>query len=99
MTEVVVNQNAKVEDKHKKLMLCIALDAVGYLSYLIPFLGEFADLVWAPISAYLLAKMFQGTVGKVGGAISFIEEAMPGLDFIPTFTLTWMYTYLFKKES
>lgn len=99
MTEIVVNQKTEVASKYKKLFLCIALDAVGYLSFLVPLLGEFTDIIWAPLSAYLLSRMFKGTVGKVGGVISFIEEAMPGLDFIPTFTLTWMYTHLFKRTN
>jgi len=32
------------------------------------------------------------------GVFNFIEELMPGLDFIPTFTIMWLIQY-FKKEK
>jgi len=33
------------------------------------------------------------------GLISFVEEAIPGLDFFPSFTLTWCYVYLLKRDK
>ena len=42
---------------------------------------------------------FKGNVGKVGGLISFLEEAIPGLDFFPSFTLTWCYVYLINPTK
>ncbi|HRV56347.1 MAG TPA: hypothetical protein P5264_12510 [Mangrovimonas sp.] len=56
------------------------------------------DIVWAPLSGYLMSRMYKGTEGKVAGVISFIEEIVPGLDIIPTFTIMWFYTYVIKKE-
>lgn len=85
--------------KRRQLITGIFLDLIGMASYLIPFLGEFSDLVWAPISALILAKMYPGKIGKVGAIVNFIEEISPGLDIIPTFTLTWVYTYYFQKKS
>jgi hypothetical protein len=42
--------------------------------------------------------MYRGMTGKIGGLVSFVEEAgILGTDFLPTFTLTWIYTYLIKK--
>lgn len=67
------------------------------LSYLIPGIGELIDIVWAPLSVFILFKMHKGDIGKVGGIVSFIEESIPGMDFIPTFTLIWIYMYIFKK--
>lgn len=87
------------QDKKKKLILSLMLDGVGYLSYIIPFIGEFSDIIWAPIAGLILKSMYKGSVGTVGGIIAFIEEAIPGLDFIPTFTLTWLYTYVWKKKK
>ncbi|MGQ3678348.1 hypothetical protein [Tenacibaculum discolor] len=88
------------EKKYQKLTLSLLFDAIGYVSYLIPGLGELSDIVWAPASAYIMTKMYKGNKGKVAGAIAFIEEAMPGLDVVPTFTLMWLYTYVFSsKES
>lgn len=79
--------------KYKKLGYSIVLDVIGFIP--IPFL----DLVWAPISGYLMTKMYKGTKGKVGGVISFFEEIFPLTDIIPTFTLMWIYTYLIQKED
>jgi len=87
------------ENKYKKLTLSLLLDGVGYVSFLIPGLGEFLDLAWAPASAYIMTKLYKGKKGKIAGAVAFIEEIMPGLDVIPTFTLMWLYTYVFNKES
>lgn len=87
------------DSKQQKLMLSILFDAIGCMTYLLPFLGEFVDIAWAPIAGFLLARMYKGTVGTVGGIFAFVEELMPGLDFIPTFTLTWIYTYMIKKQE
>jgi len=84
-------------NKYKMLGLGILFDAIGMLSFAIPLIGEFSDIIWAPISALLISKMYKGTVGKIGGMVSFFEELVPGLDFIPTFTLTWIYKYVIKK--
>lgn len=86
---------------HKFLKLCLGLlfDALGYVTFIIPGVGEFADIVWAPISAWLMTKMYKGRAGKVAAIISFVEEALPGLDIVPTFTLMWLYTYVFKTKE
>lgn len=100
MNEVILQSTSNhAKEKKKKLILSLLLDSVGYISYLIPFLGEFSDLIWAPIAGFVLKSMYKGTIGTVGGIIAFVEEALPGIDFIPTFTLTWLYTYVYKKEK
>ena len=85
------------DTKKRDLVLGLLFDAIGYLSYTIPFLGELTDLVWAPIAGLILLKMYKGKIGTLGGITVFIEELIPGFDFIPTFTLTWIYTYWIKK--
>jgi hypothetical protein len=89
----------KDTNKFKKLGLSLLFDAIGMASFTIPFIGEFSDIVWAPISAILIYKMYKGTEGRIGGMVSFFEELIPGLDFIPTFTLTWIYKYIIKKQK
>jgi len=81
--------------KKQKLFIGILFDLIGMLSYVFPLI----DVVWAPLSAYLMIKLYKGNVGKVGGIISFLEEAIPGLDFIPSFTLTWCYVYLINRSK
>ncbi|APG64857.1 hypothetical protein LPB136_05560 [Tenacibaculum todarodis] len=84
-----------MKNKYKKLALGLLFDAFGYASFAFPML----DIVWAPLSAYLMTKMYKGKEGKIAAAITFVEEAMPFLDVIPTFTLMWLYTFVFKKEK
>lgn len=87
------------ENKYKKLGLSLLFDVLGLVSYAIPGVGEFFDVVWAPASAYLMTKMYKGNKGKIAAAVSFVEEAMPGLDVVPTFTLMWLFTYVFTKKE
>ena len=86
-------------NKYKKLIIGIGLDAIGYLSFLFPGIGELTDIVWAPVSGWLMTKLYKGKPGKIAGVVTFVEEALPGFDVIPTFTLMWLYTYVFKKEE
>ena len=81
------------------LILSILFDAIGMLSYLIPFFGEFSDIVWAPISGWLMSKMYSSKQGKIAAVIQTIEELIPGFDVIPTFTLMWLYTFVLKKDD
>lgn len=72
------------------LATCILLDAVGMLSFSLPFIGEFSDAVWAPLSGLIYYRMFGGRMGIMGGMFSFLEEILPFTDIIPTFTLSWL---------
>ena len=78
--------------KSPSLLFCILMDAIGMLSFAIPGIGEFSDVIWAPVSAIIFAKTFGGTKGVLGGIFNFIEEAMPGMDVIPSFTIMWFLT-------
>lgn len=97
MSEVVLKTKTQSDGRKRKLILGILFDLIGYFSYAIPGLGESMDIIWAPISGILLKLMYKGTVGTVGGIFTFVEELLPGLDFVPTFTITWIYTYWKKK--
>lgn len=81
-------------NKYVILLCSLLLDGIGMLSYFFPGFGEITDVVWAPLSAYLITKLYKGKEGKVAGVISFVEEAIPGIDFIPTFSLMWIYTFV-----
>jgi hypothetical protein len=81
--------------KLPNLKLCILLDAIGCLSYAIPFLGEFSDLIWAPASGFIFYFLFGNRFGAMGGIFSFVEELLPGFDFIPTFTISY---FIRKRE-
>lgn len=79
--------------KYKKLLLGIVLDAIGFIT-ITPI-----DFAWAPISGYLMTKMYKGNKGKIAGIVSFLEEIIPFSDVIPTFTIMWVYTYIIQKED
>ena len=81
------------------LFFCITMDLLGYASYALPFLGEFSDIIWAPVSAFIFYKTFGGWKGAFGGLFNFFEEILPGLDFIPSFTITWVWKYFAGKEK
>lgn len=89
----------RTDNKKRNLILGIVFDAIGMLSFTVPFIGEFSDVIWAPIAGYLMTMMYKGTVGKVGGIFAFLEEILPFSDFIPSFTLTWIYNYLIKSKN
>lgn len=87
------------DKKIKYLLLGLLFDAIGMLSFAIPMVGEFSDVVWAPLAAWLMTRMYRGKVGQAAGVVTFVEELVPGLDVIPTFTIMWLYTYVFKNKK
>lgn len=89
----------KKSDKKTKLLLSLIFDGIGMLSYIVPVFAEPIDIVWAPISGLLLMLMYKGTVGKIAGLFGAIEELIPFTDVIPTFTITWFYTYVIRREE
>lgn len=85
--------------KYKLLALGLLFDGIGMLSFMMPGIGEFTDLIWAPVAGWLMTRMYKGNPGKIAGLIAFIEEIVPGLDVIPSFTLMWLYTYVFATNK
>ena len=76
--------------RQPSILLCVLFDFIGYASYSIPVLGEFADIIWAPVSGLIFFMLFGGWRGAMGGVFSFVEELLPGTDFIPSFTIMWL---------
>lgn len=91
--------NAGSNSKNKKLLLGILFDAIGMVTFTIPGIGEFGDVIWAPLAGFLMSKMYEGRVGKVAGILTFLEEIFPFTDVIPSFTLTWLYTYFIERND
>jgi hypothetical protein len=82
--------------KQPSLAACILMDLLGCGSYLIPFLGESFDFIWAPVSAIIFFIMFGGFKAIFGGIFNLVEELFPGTDIIPTFTIAW---FLRRREN
>lgn len=81
------------------LATCIVMDLIGMASYAVPVLGEVIDLAWAPVSAAIYLKMFGVKRGLLGGMFNFVEELLPGLDIIPTFTISWFLLYSKSRKE
>ncbi|MGE6355649.1 hypothetical protein ACQKCJ_17410 [Flavobacterium sp. NPDC079362] len=87
------------DERTRKLFLGLLLDAIGMVSFTIPLVGEFTDVIWAPVAAFIMTRMYKGRVGRVAGILTFVEEILPFTDVIPSFTLTWIYTYYFQRNN
>ncbi len=85
--------------KHKLLIKGLMYDALGMATMGIPVVGPFIDLLWAPYAAKKMSEMYPGKKGKLASVLVFLEEILPGTDIIPTFTLMWLYTFVWKKEK
>ena len=75
--------------------ICVLLDLVGMATYIFPAMGEFVDVIWAPISGYIFLKLFGGRLGAIGSVLNFLEEILPFTDIIPSFTIAW---FIRKRE-
>ncbi len=85
-------------EKYTLLRQGILFDLIGMSSMAIPIVGPFLDIIWAPYAAKKMSDMYKGTEGKVASVIVFLEEILPFTDIIPTFTLMWLYTFVWKKQ-
>lgn len=47
--------------KSQKLFFGICCDLMGYVSFIFPFF----DIIWAPLSGYLMTKLYEGQKGKI----------------------------------
>jgi len=85
--------------KNKLLLKGLLYDGIGMLSSAIPVIGPFLDIAWAPYAAKQMQKMYPGKKGKLASVLVFIEEVLPFTDIVPTFTLMWLYKFVWKKDT
>ena len=89
---MIINKFSKMKRRTlTELKTCIILDLIGCIIYIVPPFGP----VWAFISGIIFYFMIGKKFGAMGGVFSFIEELIPGVDLIPTFTIAW---FLRKRE-
>jgi len=79
------------DSPYLKLWACLVVDFIGFASFLLPFIGETMDVIWAPVSAFFLHFMF-GTF--LIPLVGFLEELGPGTDFIPTATIAYSVEHI-----
>lgn len=85
--------------KNKLLVKGLVYDALGMATMAVPVVGPFLDFLWAPYAAKRMQEMYPGKKGKLASVLVFLEEILPGTDIIPTFTLMWLYTFVWKKQD
>ncbi|WP_300436089.1 hypothetical protein [Christiangramia sp.] len=85
--------------KNKIFVKGLVYDLAGMATVAIPFIGPFLDIIWAPYAAKKMREMYPGRKGKLASILVFLEEILPGTDIIPTFTLMYIYTHVWKKQS
>ncbi|WP_271425107.1 hypothetical protein [Aequorivita sinensis] len=86
------------DEKYKLLRQGILFDLIGMSTMAIPVVGPFLDMIWAPLAAKQMSKMYKGNEGKLASVVVFLEEILPFTDIVPTFTLMWLYTFVWKKQ-
>lgn len=80
-------------------MLCFLVDGIGMFTYVIPGIGDFGDLIWAPLQTlFILGMIGRERYMAVFVVLSFTEEILPLTDFIPTATFSWLWKYWFLKH-
>ena len=89
----------KANRREPSLVFCILMDLVGFATYSFPLIGEVLDLVWAPISGMIFFATFGSWKGMLGGVFAFLEELLPGTDFIPSFTIMWFLQHARNKKQ
>ena len=57
------------------------------------------DVIWAPLSSYMMTQLYGGKKGLIAAVFVFIEEALPLSDVIPSFSIMWFYSYYLDKET
>eukprot|EP00548_Thalassiothrix_antarctica_P002910 CAMPEP_0194141256 /NCGR_PEP_ID=MMETSP0152-20130528/10686_1 /TAXON_ID=1049557 /ORGANISM="Thalassiothrix antarctica, Strain L6-D1" /LENGTH=448 /DNA_ID=CAMNT_0038839807 /DNA_START=58 /DNA_END=1404 /DNA_ORIENTATION=- len=72
-----------------KLLISLFIDLLGSSSYLLPLVGEFFDIAWAPLQTTLLMAMYDAVSPSLK-YISFIEEILPFTDIVPSATMGWI---------
>lgn len=87
------------QSKYSLLRKGLLFDAIGMMTMFIPVIGPFLDILWAPYAAKTMRDMYEGEQGKIASIVVFIEEILPISDFIPTFTLMWIYTFVVQGKK
>jgi hypothetical protein len=80
-----------------KLIACLAIDAIGSSSILIPFIGDATDVLWAPTAGLLLRYLFNNS--NILFILEFTEEILPLTDILPLATLCWLIDTFFRTSN
>jgi hypothetical protein len=76
----------------QRLLISLLIDLIGSSSYLLPIVGEGADVAWAPIQTILIMAMYDKTSPNLK-YVSFVEEILPFTDIVPSATIGWLMQF------
>ena len=92
-TPVSVCQTILPKTIWAKLWISLIIDLVGSSSYLLPVVGEGFDLAWAPAQTILIMALYDATSPNLK-YLSFMEEALPFTDIVPSASIGWACEFL-----
>jgi hypothetical protein len=75
-----------------KLAVSLTIDTIGNASYLLPVVGELADVSWAPLQTLLIMAYYDASSPNLK-YLSFLEELLPLTDCVPSATLGWLMEF------
>lgn len=76
-----------------KLLISLIIDLIGSSSYLLPVVGEGFDIGWAPAQTILIMALYEDTTPNLK-YLSFLEEALPFTDIVPSASIGWACEFL-----
>ncbi|CAB9516576.1 expressed unknown protein [Seminavis robusta] len=91
-TPVTLVRTQLPKTRWRRLGVSLTIDGVGSFSYLLPFLGEAFDVVWAPAQTVLIMALYQHVSPNMS-YVSFAEEMLPFLDVLPSATSGWLMEF------
>ncbi|HSN66804.1 MAG TPA: hypothetical protein VLS94_09190 [Fusibacter sp.] len=83
--------------KNMKLVAAVIIDLVGLTTYVVPGAAEGGDMVWGPISGFLIYMLFPNR--RRMALMGAVEEMLPFTDFVPTAYLAWRLDYVKDKNK
>lgn len=90
-SDEVIEKTPEFSSMHVRLLVTsIIIDLIGVASLGVPVIGQIFDIFWAPLSGYIIHRMYGVTLIAWFGVI---EELLPFTDIIPTATIAWLYVY------
>ena len=90
-------QEAGETQSWTKLLICIAVDAVGASYYVYPLLPWFCySYIWAPVAALVIQGLHKNTCLSI---FAGIEELLPFLDLCPSATIGYLLHNEKMKET
>lgn len=74
-----------------KFFVSLVIDVIGGIAASIPYFGSLFEVIWAPVSSFLIYNLYQS---KLFAGLGLIEELIPIVGLFPTALLAWLKEFL-----